>query len=46
MKKQEIQFFEEMQIDMKLEEDIKNFYEREKLTVKVQREFILEVVNH
>lgn len=43
MKKQESQFFEEMQIDMKLEEDIKNFYEREKLTVKVQREFVIEV---
>lgn len=31
---------------MKLEEDIKNFYERGKLTFKVQREFILEVVNY
>lgn len=36
-------FFAQMQLDMELEEKIKQFVEEEKLTVKVQREFIVEV---
>ena len=43
MKRQENQFFAQMQLDIELEEKIKQFYEKEKLTAKVQREFIVEV---
>ena len=43
MKRQENQFFAQMQLDIELEEKIKQFYEKEKLTAKVQREFVVEV---
>lgn len=43
MKKQENLFFAEMQLDIELEEQVKQFYEKEKLTAKVQREFIINV---
>ena len=43
MKRQESQFFDAMRLDMELEEKIKSFAEKEKLTAKVQREFILRV---
>ena len=43
MKRQENRFFEEMRLDFELEEREKQFREREKLTAKVQREFIIEV---
>ncbi len=43
MKRQENLFFAQMQPNMELEEKIKQFEEQEKLTAKVQREFIVEV---
>ena len=43
MKRQENQFFDAMRLDMELEEKIKSFAEKEKLTAKVQREFVLRV---
>ena len=43
MKRQENQFFDAMRLDMELEEKIKAFAEKEKLTAKVQREFIVAV---
>lgn len=43
MKRQENQFFDGMRLDMELEEKIKSFTEKEKLTAKVQREFVLSV---
>lgn len=43
MKRQESQFFDAMRLDRELEEKMKSFAEREKLTTKVQREFILRV---
>ena len=43
MKRQENQFFAEMQIDMELEKQIKEFTEKEKLTAKVVREFVVMV---
>ena len=43
MQKQETQFFEEMQLDLKLEQDIEAFLGKEKPTAKVTREFILKV---
>ena len=43
MKRQENQFFDAMRLDMELEEKIKAFAEKEKLTAKVQREFIIAV---
>ena len=43
MKRQESQFFDAMRLDMELKEKMKSFAEREKLTTKVQREFILRV---
>ena len=43
MKRQENQFFDAMRLDMELEEKIKSFAEKEKLTAKVQREFVLSV---
>ena len=45
MKRQENLFFAQMQLDMELEEKIRQFGEQEKLTAKVQREFIVEVRN-
>ena len=43
MKRQEGQFFEAMRLDMELEEKVGSFRENEKLTTKVQREFVVEV---
>lgn len=43
MKRQENQFFDAMRLDMELEEKIKAFAEKEKLTAKVEREFIVAV---
>ena len=36
-------FFDATRLDMKLEEKIKTFAEKEKLTAKVQREFVVIV---
>ena len=41
MKRQENQFFDAMRLDMELEEKIKTFNEKENLTAKVQREFVV-----
>ena len=43
MKKQESQFFDAMRLDLELEEQIKEFTEKEKLTARVTREFVIEV---
>lgn len=43
MKKQESQFFEAMRLDLELEQRIKEFTEKEKITAKVTREFVLMV---
>lgn len=43
MKKHEGQFFDSMRLDLELEQRIKEFNEREKLTARVTREFILKV---
>lgn len=43
MKRQENQFFDAMRLDMELEEKIKAFAEKEKLTARVQREFVVRV---
>ena len=43
MKRQENQFFDAMRLDMELEEQIKTFTEKEKLTAKITREFVVKV---
>ena len=43
MKKQESQFFDAMRLDLELEEQIKRFTEKEKLTARVTREFVVKV---
>ena len=43
MKRQEKQFFESMRLDMELEKKIKAFAEKEKLTAKAQREFLVVI---
>lgn len=43
MQKQEKQFFEEMQLDLKLEKDIEEFIGKEKPTAKTTREFVIKV---
>lgn len=43
MQKQETQFFEGMQLDLKLEKDIEAFLGKEKPTASATREFILKV---
>ncbi len=43
MKKQESQFFDAMRLDLELERQIKEFTEKEKLTTKITREFVLKV---
>ena len=43
MQKQETQFFEKMQIDLKLEKDIEAFLGKEKPTAIATREFVLKV---
>ena len=39
----ESQFFDAMRLDMELEEQIKAFAEKEKLTAKVTRDFVVKV---
>ena len=43
MQKQETQFFEEMQLDLKLEKDIEAFLGKEKPTANATREFVIKV---
>ena len=43
MKRQESQFFDAMRLDMELEEKMKSFADKEKLTARVQREFVVKV---
>ena len=43
MKRQENQFFDAMRLDLELEEKMKSFAEKEKLTAKVQREFLINI---
>ena len=43
MKRQESQFFDAMRLDMELEEKTKSFADKEKLTARVQREFVVKV---
>lgn len=43
MQRQETQFFEEMQLDLKLEKDIEEFMGKEKPTAKTTRDFIIKV---
>ena len=43
MKGRESQFFDAMRLDVELEEQVKQFAEQEKLTVKAQREFVVKV---
>ncbi|MPL96606.1 RNA polymerase-associated protein RapA [bioreactor metagenome] len=43
MRKQENQFFDAMRLDMELEQQIKEFTEKQKLTAKIVREFIVDV---
>lgn len=43
MKKQESQFFDIMLLDLELEEQIKEFTGKEKLTARITREFVLKV---
>lgn len=43
MKKQESQFFDVMRLDLEPERWIKEFTEKEKLTARVTREFVLKV---
>lgn len=44
MSKQENQFFDAMRLDLELEEQMKALADRDKLTAKVVREFVVEVV--
>ena len=41
--KQESQFFDAMRLDLELEEQVKAFSEKEKLSAKVVREFIIRM---
>ena len=43
MKHQESQFFDAMRLDMELEEKMKSFADKEKLTARVQREFVVVI---
>ena len=45
-KKKEGLFFDEMQIDVDLENQINEFLGREKITAKAERQFVMEVINH
>ena len=40
---QESQFFDAMRLDMELEEKMKSFADKEKLTARVQREFVVTI---
>ena len=46
MSKQENQFFDAMRLDLELEEQIKALSEKEKLTAKITREFIIRMEAH
>ncbi len=46
MQKQETQFFEELQLDLKLEKDIEEFLGKEKPTASVTREFVIQVTGN
>lgn len=46
MKRQESQFFDAMRLDMELEEQVKAFAKKEKLNVKVIREFLVQVTSN
>ena len=43
MSKQENQFFDAMRLDLELEEQMKALAEKEKLTAKVVREFVIKM---
>lgn len=43
LKKQDSQFFEAMQLDIKIEKQVNEFLRKEKLTAKVIRQFVVEV---
>ena len=43
MSKQENQFFDAMRLDLELEEQVKALSEKEKLTAKVVREFVIKL---
>ena len=43
LKKQESQFFDEMQLDVELEKQVDEFLGKEKVTAKVVRQFVIEV---
>lgn len=43
MSKQENQFFDAMRLDLELEEQIKALADRDKLTAKVVREFVIKL---
>lgn len=43
MSKQENQFFDAMRLDLELEEQMKALSEKEKLTAKVIREFVIKM---
>ena len=43
MQRRESQFFEEMQLDLKLEKDMEEFLGKEKPTARVTREFVIKV---
>ena len=45
-KRMEGLFFDEMQIDVDLENQINEFLGREKITAKAERQFVMEVINH
>ena len=42
-KKEDGLFFDQMRLDLQLEEEIKAFVDNAKMTAKVQRQFIIEV---
>ena len=46
MRGRERQFFDAMRLDVELEEQIKQFAEQEKFTVKITREFVVKVMNY
>lgn len=46
LKKKEGLFFDEVQIDIDLENKINEFLGREKITAKAARQFVVEVINH
>lgn len=43
MRREESQFFDAMRLDVTLEEKVKSFAEKEKLTAKMQRDFVITI---